>query len=110
MSEATKTERILTWFLASAGAILAITGGAKLWSAVGTSKALSVADPIVGIPFGKLMLLVGLAELAIAASCFLLKEKWISLVQVASLSSSFLIYRIGLWSIGWHKPCIVWGA
>jgi hypothetical protein len=48
-------DRLSVWFAVSAGAILAITGIAKVWSALGNSKMLSVVDPIIGIKFGHLM-------------------------------------------------------
>lgn len=43
-------------FVRSAGAILAITGIAKVWSAFGSAKLLAVMDPISGIPFRWLLL------------------------------------------------------
>ena len=59
----------------SAGAILAITGIAKLWSGLGHVKLLVVADPILGIQFGHLMFAVGLAAIVIALVCFSAKRK-----------------------------------
>jgi hypothetical protein len=47
------------WFVLSAGAILAITGVAKVWSGLGNSKFLLVVDPIIGIKFGQLMVVDG---------------------------------------------------
>ena len=45
-------------FILSAGVILLITGVAKVWSGLGTAKVLAVADPITGITFGRLMLII----------------------------------------------------
>ena len=56
-------------FRISAGLILCLTGLAKVWTAFGDVKLLTVPDPIVGISFKYLMLAVGVAELAIAAVC-----------------------------------------
>ena len=53
----------------SAGLILGLTALAKLWTAFGDVRLLTVADPIVGISFKHLMLTVGVMELAIAAVC-----------------------------------------
>lgn len=58
------------WFTLSAGVILGITGIAKVWSGLGNSKLLAVVDPIIGIKFGHLMLVVGVAEIVIALVCF----------------------------------------
>lgn len=94
-----------TWFLWLAGGTLALTGLAKAFSAIGSARALDVADPILGIPFRHLMLLVGLAELFIAFLCLLTNKRRLSLLAVAWLSTNFLLYRVGLWWMGWHRPC-----
>ena len=92
-------------FILSAGAILALTGAAKVWSTFGTAKLLAVADPIVGITFGHLMLVVGMAEIVIALVCFFSKSQKLALGLVAWLATNLLVYRIGLWWVGYHKPC-----
>lgn len=94
-----------TWFVSSAGVVLAITGLAKAWSAIGPSRALDVVDPIVGIPFRDLMLSVGLAELFIAFFCLFTDKRNFSLLAVAWLATNFVVYRLGLWWMGWHRPC-----
>ena len=93
------------WFLRAAGAALAVTGLAKVFSATGPARALDLADPLLGIPFRHLMLLVGLAELLIAFFCLFTDKQKLSLLAVAWLSTNFLVYRLGLWFIGWHQPC-----
>jgi hypothetical protein len=65
----------LNWFILSAGAILATTGIAKVWSALGSSKYLAVIDPIFGVQFGQLFLVVGTAEIVIALVCFFSKRQ-----------------------------------
>lgn len=93
------------YFVVSAGVILAITGIAKIWSGLGNSKFLAVVDPILGITFGHLMLIVGVAELAIALVCFFSKRQTLALSLVAWISTNFVIYRLGLWWMNWKKPC-----
>jgi len=93
------------WFLRAAGVALGVTGLAKAFSAFGPARALDLADPLLGIPFRHLMLLVGLAELFIAFFCLFTDKQKLSLLAVAWLSTNFLVYRLGLWSIGWHQPC-----
>jgi len=89
----------------SAGAIMVITGIAKVWSGLGSSKFLAVIDPIFGIKFGTLMLLVGEVEIVIAAICFFGKRQTLALASVAWMSTNFVVYRLGLWWIDWHRPC-----
>ena len=94
-----------TWFRFSVAAILAITGIAKLWSGLGNSKFLSVVDPIIGIKFGQLMLVVGVVEIVIALVCFFSKRQTLALGLVAWMSTNFVVYRLGLWWMHWHRPC-----
>ena len=93
------------WFKISSGLILAITGIAKIWSALGNAKVLAVADPLFGLQFGYLMLAVGALELAVASVCLVSKSQILAISLVAWLSTSFLAYRVGLWSMDWHRPC-----
>ena len=93
------------WFFLTAGAMLALTGLAKGWSGLGDSKHLALVDPIVGIKFGQLMLMVGLAEIVIALVCFFSKRQALALGLVAWISTNFVVYRLGLWWMGWKKPC-----
>lgn len=97
-------------FLVTAGGALAATGLAKAFSAVGAVRALDTADPLIGMPFRQLLLLVGLAELFIAFSCLFTDKRRFSLMAVAWISTNFLVYRLGLWSIGWHHPCACMGS
>ena len=93
------------WFIFASGALLALTGIAKLWSTFGNVKVLAVADPIAGIPFRWLLLVVGVLELIIAGVCFFSRNKRLATLLVAWLATSFLVYRLGLWWLGWHRPC-----
>lgn len=95
----------LKWYIPSAGLLLAITGTAKLLASKGDSEFLAIVDPIVGIKFGQLMLAVGAAEIAIALVCFFSKRQTLALGLVAWMSTNFVVYRLGLWWMGWKKPC-----
>jgi hypothetical protein len=64
-----------------------------------------VIDPIFGVQFGQLFLVVGPAEIVIALVCFFGKRQTLSLLLVAWLSTGFALYRLGLWWVGWKKPC-----
>ena len=48
---------------------------------------------------------MGLAELLIAIFCLFTDKRRLSLLAVARISTNFLVYRLGLWFIGWHRPC-----
>jgi hypothetical protein len=94
-----------SWFVRSATVILAVTGVAKVWTAFAPMKLLAVADPIMGISFGHLMLVVGVVELVIASICLFGKSQTLKLGLIAWLATNFVVYRFGLWWMGWHKPC-----
>ena len=95
-------------FVTSAGTILAITGVAKIVSALGHAGVLGQPDPIFGLPFNSLFLSVGLIELLVAAFCLLPKNQTVALALVALISVNFVGYRVGLWYIHWpgYCPCL----
>ncbi|MBP7826871.1 MAG: hypothetical protein KA236_10015 [Verrucomicrobia bacterium] len=103
-------QSVRNWFVLGAGAVLALTGIAKIWSAFGSVKLLAVADPIAGIPFRWLLLEVGVLELVIAGVCFFNRNRRLATLLVAWLATNFLVYRLGLWWMGWHRPCGCMGS
>ena len=88
----------------SAGAILALTGLAKLWSALGTAKVLVVADPLLGISYKHLLAGVAVMEIVAATICFFGRSREWTVALVAYLRTGFMLYRPGLWWIGWKQP------
>lgn len=103
--------RCAKWFANTAGALLLATGIAKVWSSFGQAKLLAVPDPILGLSFGKLMLLAGLAELVIGPLCLSRRVgPRLKIGLVAWMATNFLVYRVGLWCVGWHHPCRCMGS
>lgn len=92
-------------FLKSSAVVLTVTGLAKVFAATGPARALDVPGPILGLSFRHLLLLVGLVELLIAFFCVFTEKRSLSVAAIAWLSTNFLLYRMGLWWMGWHKPC-----
>ena len=105
MNEILSKGFFLKKFLMIAGIILWLTGFAKVWSGLGSARVLEVGDPITGIMFWHLMVFVGTVEIAIALFCFFGNCLKLALLLVAWLSTSFILYRFGLWWIGWSRPC-----
>ncbi|MGA4645758.1 MauE/DoxX family redox-associated membrane protein, partial [Limisphaera sp. 4302-co] len=54
---------------------------------------------------GQLMAGVGLVELVVAGVCLVGRRERLSLVLVGWLSGNFALYRLGLWWMGWKRPC-----
>ncbi len=92
-------------FLYSATLVLLLTATAKLFSSTGNGKILLQSDPLTGLTFGNLFRIVGGVEIAVALVCIFSKRTWLAAGLVAWLATNFLLYRLGLWLIGWHKPC-----
>src|ERR1017187_1405995 len=97
--------RFRRWLVFSFGVVLALTGCAKIVSFFGSERILYLDDPIFGIPFRYLLLLVGILEMLIAGVCFLTSKIKLSSLLVAFLATNFVIYRSALWLMGWHRPC-----
>ena len=82
-----------------------ISAIAKFVSAAGNARVLGYLDPILALPFRDMFKVAGAAEMAVAAVCFFGKRIALQASLVAWLATTFLIYRIGLTWIGYHKPC-----
>lgn len=93
------------FFISSSGAILFVTGLAKVISVWGSASILNAIDPIVGFRFRHLLLFVGVIEIVISLFCFRFRNQTWPFFVIGWLATSFLVYRIGLWVIGWQKPC-----
>lgn len=68
-------------------------------------KLLGVADPVLGIKSGHLMLPVGMAEMVIALVCLVSRRPLLPPALVAWLATIFAIHRFSLWWMDWRRPC-----
>lgn len=85
--------------------MLLVTGASKLVSAAGSANILYTIDPIFKIPFQDLFVIVGVIELTVCLVCLLGSRIGLQIGLAAWLATNFLMYRIILFKIGWHKPC-----
>jgi hypothetical protein len=99
-----KLMKALDTFRVSVLTLLVVTAAAKSWSVFGESTLLREVDPLFGLSFRTLMVVAATLEIGVAAIC-LLRPAVDGLLAVAWLSTAFLAYRVGLWWIGWKKPC-----
>lgn len=95
----------INFFVYSAGVLLALTAIAKFVSSAGDARVLQNPDPILAIPFRHVFWIVGAIELIIALVCFLGKRLGLQAGLVAWLTTSFLVYHVGLVLVGYQKPC-----
>jgi hypothetical protein len=96
---------LVLFFICSAGALLMITGTAKLISASGDAQLLQNPDPILSVSFRHVFWVVGVLELILAMVCFFGKRVGLQAGLVALLATNFVVYRLGLILVGYHKPC-----
>jgi hypothetical protein len=102
--------RALNAFVISSGCILLLLGSIKIISVFGHSKILGSSDPIFQISFRSLLLVVGNLEIIIAVVCLATNNQKRAIILIFCLASSFLLYRFGLWFIGWKHPCPCMGT
>lgn len=100
-----KQSSVIHWFTQSAGVIFFVTGLSEIWSALGQAEVLHRIDPILHLKFSYLMFIAGVTEISVAIICLVGKVQSFARVAVAWLATSLFTYRIGLWWIGWHRPC-----
>lgn len=97
--------RLCLLFIYSAGLLICIAALAKVVSSFGTDRVLHMPDPIFGIAFSNVFRMVGCFELCICCIIVLTNGLLTRVGLVAMLATSFVIYRLGLLWIGYHKPC-----
>ncbi len=91
-------------FLRIVAVMLALTAIGKLWTSTGDVRLLFIEDPVFAISTANLLKLVAVLEIGVGFIC-MFRPVMHGLISVAWLSTVFLAYRVGLWWIGWKKPC-----
>ena len=104
-------KRFLNIFLGMCAVILIVTGLAKVISALGTDEVLTTFDPITGLRFKTLFSIVGGIEFCFGSICLLSRRLAVlEVILIAWLSTSFVVYRIGLAIVGYTLPCPCLGS
>jgi hypothetical protein len=100
----------IQFFLFSVATLLLITATGKFLSSFGTAIVLKNLDPLFYISFRSLFRIVASLEVAVAVFLFLGKNANLKCAAIAFLSTDFLLYRLGLFLVGYHKPCSCMGS
>jgi hypothetical protein len=103
----TRWIRIFIW---SAGGILLAAGLERFLVAFGHAQALSLPEPVLGIPIRYAVLLVGGLELTVALICLFGKRTSVQLGWLAWLAVNYAVYRIGLFAMHCHPQTTCIGA
>jgi hypothetical protein len=92
-------------FFLSSCAFLFITAVAKIVSAFGGAPILREADPIFGLPFKYVMLLVAALELGVSYLILSSQKTVTKALSILMITSCFALYRFGLSFIGYNGLC-----
>jgi hypothetical protein len=102
--------KVARGFIYTSAILLLCTAVAKFISTSGSATILKVNDPIFGIPFRVVFWAVGTIEVAVALNCFFGRRTGIQAGGIAWLATCFLLYRVGLVLVGYHKSCPCLGS
>jgi hypothetical protein len=83
-------------FILSAGGLLLAAGLIRFLIAVGGAQAMSMPEPLLGIPLLYAVLAAGAVELTVAWICLSGKNRWLQIVGLAWIATVFVSYRIAL--------------
>lgn len=92
-------------FFLSSCAFLVVTSVAKIVSGLGSAPILRTVDPLFGYPFKYVMFFAAFFELAVAYLVFTSQKPSTKALAILMVSSSFAIYRFGLYFIGYIGLC-----
>lgn len=98
-------KRVVRLFLCSAAVVLLTTALAKALSALGDARILQGPDPIFGMDIRTVLLVAATLESFVAWVCLRAMRPSLQVGLVLWLSTAFLLYRAGLWMVGYDRPC-----
>jgi hypothetical protein len=99
------SNRLVRLFVYSAAVLLLSTSLAKILSAFGDARILDGPDPIFGIDIRIVLLTAAAIEGVAAWFCIRKTPLRLQLQILAWISTVFLLYRVGLWTVGYDGIC-----
>jgi DNA-directed RNA polymerase subunit RPC12/RpoP len=103
-------EKLIGRFIYSAGAILLAAALIRFVIAAGNAQALSLPEPMLGIPLRYSMLLVGGFELTVALICLFGRQLHFQVGWLAWLATNFIVFQIGLFWMHIHPQATCIGS
>lgn len=98
-------QKTVSIFIKSAGILLIITAVAKIVSSFGTARIEDYPDPVFLIRFRDMFRIFGIIEAIAAAICFWSDNQKLQAGIIALLAGNFLLYRVGVYSLGYSNLC-----
>jgi DNA-directed RNA polymerase subunit RPC12/RpoP len=102
--------KVIKLFIYSAGAIFLAAALERLLIIAGDTQALTLPDPLLGIPLRYAVLLVGTFELAMAMTCLFGRQVGVQLGWLAWLTTNYMVFRIGLLTMNCHQQATCVGS
>jgi len=100
----------IKFFIRSAGALLLAAALIRFLIAAGSDEALSMPEPMLGLPIRYAVLLVGGFELLVALVCLFGRRLGLKLVSLALATVIYLFYWIGLFMMHCHPQTTCIGS
>ncbi len=97
--------KIIVTFIFSAGILLLLTATAKIFSSYGASGILNGVDPLFHVTFRCLFRAAAVVELGIVGICFFAKNLSLRVGLIAFIATIFVLYRLGLYWMGFGGGC-----
>jgi hypothetical protein len=97
-------------FIWSAGAILLTAALSRFLIVAGSTPALTLPEPMLGVPLRHAVLAVGILELIAALLCLFGRQTRLQLGWVAWLATNDMVYRIGLLFMNFHPQATCIGS
>jgi hypothetical protein len=98
-------------YIHSSAGVLALLATGKIINVIEGPRSLLEKDPLFGLPYGRLLLLAAILELAAALLCWIkIKSEALCVTVLLTLASMLFAYRLGLWAVNWKQPCSCLGA
>jgi hypothetical protein len=90
-------------FIYSAGGILLAAALIRFVIAAGSAPVLAMPEPVLGLPLRHAVLLIGGFEFVVALICLFGRQTGLQLGWLAWLATNYMVYRIGLLTMGMHQ-------
>jgi len=97
-------------FIYTAIALLVVLALAKLISSGSNAKILAYLDPVFLIPNRFMLWIASGLEITVVLICISTSKRQMQALAVAWLSTNFLLYRLGLWQVGYGGYCLCLGT
>jgi hypothetical protein len=95
----------LNLYIFTSASVLSLTAIFKLFTLLTRADSLNGYDPVFGLKFKFLLLLVVNIELLVVVGCVFIRKTRNKLIAITWLSGCFLLYKVGIYAVDWKPSC-----